>query len=368
MFRDDLERSGFAEGSSVGASVDVLWSIPKFNVTGYGAAKGSPSVVGNMLFCGTDTGRFLAARIDTGEVLWQVRLIPTSHGIHGSPAIVGGVVYIGAYDGTVYAFERATGLLLWRYKLGYQVGSSPAVVPEWGIVYSAHEESPNGGGFVVALDARTGRELWRLHTVAHPHSSVAVDVAREVVFVGDNRGVLYALDAKSGHERWTRELDGVDGKADIKTTPMVIAERGIVVFGAWSGKVYALDEATGETAWEHETGGRIMASTAYLPNEQTIFAGSPTGSLFAIDGATGATKWTFQTGARIMSSPAVSGEGRAVVFGASDGNVYAVRTDTGEKLWSVHVGGNVTGSPALVGDRVYVTSHRGGLWALRTHD
>jgi outer membrane protein assembly factor BamB len=236
MFRDDLERSGFAEGSTVGDSVEVLWSIPNFNVTGYGAAKGSPSVVGNMLFCGTDTGRFLAARIDNGEVLWQVRLIPTSHGIHGSPAIVGDVVYIGAYDGTVYAFERMTGLLLWRHKLGFQVGSSPAVVPQWGVVYSAHEESPSGGGFVLALDARTGRELWQSRTSAHPHSSVAVDVARQTVFVGDNRGILYALDAMSGHERWTRELDRADGKTDIKTTPMVVRERGIVVFGAWPAR------------------------------------------------------------------------------------------------------------------------------------
>src|SRR5437870_4595542 len=55
MFRDDLERSGFAEGSRVGAKVDVLWQIPAFNTTAYGAAKGSPSVVGDVLYCGTDT-------------------------------------------------------------------------------------------------------------------------------------------------------------------------------------------------------------------------------------------------------------------------------------------------------------------------
>jgi outer membrane protein assembly factor BamB len=68
-----------------------------------------------------------------------------------------------------------------------------------------------------------------------------------------------------------------------------------------------------------------------------------------------------------MSSPAVSGDGRAVVIGASDGDVYAVRTDSGEKLWSVHLGGKVSGSPTLVKDRIYVTSHGGGLWALVTH-
>jgi outer membrane protein assembly factor BamB len=213
-----------------------------------------------------------------------------------------------------------------------------------------------GGGYVVALDARTGSELWKTRTLAHPHSSVAVDVQKRLLFVGDNRGVLYALDAHDGREVWRREIDRGDGKADIKTTPTVISELGTVVFGAWSGKVYALDETSGRTVWEHDTGGRIMGSTAYLPSTRTVFA---------VDGS---MRWTYQVHARIMSSPAVSGDGRAVVFGASDGNVYAARADTGEALWVIRIGGQVSGSPTLVRNQIYVTTRKGGLWALTTHD
>ena len=368
MFRDDLERSGFAEGSSVGALVEILWALPAFNTTDYGAVKGSPSVVGDMLYCGTDTGRFIAARISDGTIVWQLQLGKTSHGIHGSPAIVGDVVYIGAYDGTLYAIERMTGLLLWRHSLGYQVGSSPAVVPQWGLVFSSHEQSPNGGGYVVALDARTGREVWQRRTLAHPHSSVAIDVQKGMLFVGDNLGVLYAFEAQSGRELWRRELDRTDGKADIKTTPTVIPELGVVVFGAWSGKIHALDENDGRTVWEHDTGGRIMGSTAYLPSTHTIFAGSPRGTLYAIDAEDGETRWTYQVGARIMSSPAVSGDGRAVVFGAGNGTLYAADAETGAPLWDIRIGGEVSGSPTLVGNQIYVTTRKGGLWALTTHE
>jgi outer membrane protein assembly factor BamB len=368
MFRDDVERSGFAEGSKVGASVDVAWRIPAWNTTDYGAAKGSPSVVGDLLYCGTDTGRFVAMRVSDGTVVWQVQLDRTSHGIHGSPAIVGDVVYVGAYDGTMYAFERKTGLLLWRHRLGYQVGSSPAIVPRWGVLFSAHERSALGGGYVVALDARSGAELWQRKTEAHPHSSVAVDIAKDLVFVGDNLGIIYAFDRRTGDEKWRRELDRDDGKADIKTTPTVIPERNLVVFGSWSGKVHALDARTGATVWEHAAGGRIMGSTAYLPSEGALFFGSPRGHLESIDAATGARRWTFHVGARIMSSPAVSGDGRAVVFGAGDGRVYAVRATTGEAIWSIQLDGQVSGSPSLVGGRIYVTSRKGALWALSTHD
>jgi outer membrane protein assembly factor BamB len=368
MFRDDLERSGFAEGSSIGAKVTQVWQIPAFNTTEYGAVKGSPSVVGDTLYCGTDTGRFVAVRISDGALIWQIQLNKTSHGIHGSPAIVGDVVYIGAYDGTLYAFERSSGLLLWRHQLGYQVGSSPAVVPQWGVVYSAHERSPLGGGYLIALDARTGQELWRRPLAAHPHSSAAVDIAKRIVFVGDNLGVIYAFDAFSGRELWQRELDRGDGKADIKTTPTVIPDRNLLVFGAWSGRVYALDEATGQVAWEYVSGSRIMGSTAYLPTSGTIYVGTPLGKLHAIDARTGTARWIFNVGARVLSSPAVSGDGKAVVFGAGDGRVYALRTDTGAVLWDTYIGGQVSGSPALVGDRIYVTSKKGGLWALATYD
>jgi glucose dehydrogenase len=188
MFRDDVERSGFAEGSTVGNQVEVIWRIPVFNRTDYGAAKGSPSVVGDVVYCGTDTGKFVAARVADGHVLWQAQFENTSHGVHGSPAIVGEFVYVGAYDGAVYAFDRRSGALRWRYELGYQVGSSPAVVPAWGLLFSSHERSAQGGGFVVALDARTGAEVWRRETEAHPH-----------------------------------------GKTDVKTTPTVIPNRSLVV-------------------------------------------------------------------------------------------------------------------------------------------
>lgn len=368
MFRDDVERSGFAEGSRVGARVEEVWRIPSFNTTDYGAAKGSPSIVGDLLYCGTDTGRFLAARVADGVIVWQVQLAKTTHGIHGSPAIVGDVVYIGAYDGTLYAFERRTGLLLWRHNLGYQVGASPAVVPAWGIVFSSHERSHEGGGYVVALDARTGEEIWQQPTTAHPHSSVAVDVERALVFVGDNRGIVYAFRALDGAPVWRRQLPDERGKADVKTTPMVLRERGLVVVGAWSGRLSALDEQTGRVVWEHDAGGRLMASPAYLPATGAIFVASPSGVVSAVDAGTGALRWSFRAGGHVYSSPAVSGDGRAVVFGASDGAVYAVGAGDGSLLWRVDVGGVVSGSPSLVGDRIYVTSKKGGLFALVTTD
>jgi outer membrane protein assembly factor BamB len=367
MFRSDVERSGFAEGSVVGAKVERVWQIPGFNVTQYGAPKGSPSVVGDRLYCGTDTGLFLAARVADGGVVWQTRFERTSHGIHGSPAVVGGLVYIGAYDGSINAFERDTGRLVWRRQIGFQVGSSPAVVPEWSMLYSSHEQA-DGTGDVVALDTRTGAMKWRRPTQGHPHSSVAVDVGRARVFVGDNAGAAYAFDARTGEPLWRYELEAGAGQSEIKTTPTVIPALGFVVFGAWSGKVYALDEETGRVAWEQPAGGRLTSSSAYLPATQTLFAGTVTGRLVALDAASGRERWRYEARAGILSSPAVSGDGRAVVFGSNDGRVHALATRDGSVIWATQIDGQVSGSPTLVGSRIYVTSRGGSLWALQTRN
>jgi outer membrane protein assembly factor BamB len=365
MFRQDVERTGFAEGSVVGKHVTRVWRMPSFNVTKYGAPKGSPSVVGDRLYCGTDTGVFLAARAEDGDVLWQTRFQKTSHGIHGSPAVAGDLVYIGAYDGSMNAFDRDAGHLVWRQRIGYQVGSSPAVVSAWSMLYSSHEEA-DGTGDVVALDTARGTLKWRQRTAGHPHSSVAIDVGRERVFVGDNAGTAYAFAARTGVPTWRRVLETGPAEFEIKTTPTVIPPLGFVVFGAWSGKVYALAEDTGEIAWEQMVGGRLMGSHAYLPATHTLFVVSAAGGLTALDATTGHERWRHESKASIISSPAVSGDGRAVVFGANDGRVTALSTVDGREIWSTRLDGQVSGSPTLVGNRIYITSREGSLWALET--
>ncbi len=364
-FRDDVERTGFAEGSVVGDRVALAWELPAFNVTDYGAVKGSPSVVGDLLYCGTDNGRFVALHAHDGSLVWEARIDRTSHGIHGSPAIVGDVVYIGAYDGSLYAFDCFDGRMLWRHARGYQVGSSPAVLPSLGLVLSAHEEK-NGTGHVLALDARTGETRWEQPTEGHPHSSVAADPKRGRVFVGDNSGRLYAFDARTGEALFTHVVEPVRGRSQIKTTPSVLEDLGLVVFGSWTGEIYALSEETGALAWHHRVGGSLMGSTAYLPATETLFVGSPRGTIHAIDARDGKALWSRYMGAPITSSPAVSGDGRALVFGSTDGYLHALDPKTGRERWSYHLEGQLSGSPTLVGSRIYVTAEGGALSALET--
>jgi outer membrane protein assembly factor BamB len=278
-------------------------------------------------------------------------------------------VYVGAYNGEIFAFERDGGDEVWRNKLGFQIGASPIYVPSHGRVYCAHERSSGGGGFAAGYDVTSGEKIWVREFRAHAHSSPAIDTAKNMLFVGDNVAVLHAYDLVSGEEVWSHQLEQPgESESDIKSTPMVIADKDLVVFGAWSEKVHALDENTGEQKWELDVGARVMSSMAYAPGREVAYVGTfgPTKSLIAIDVNTGDELWRAEIGSSIMSSPAVNADESLVVFGAYNGKLYAVDAESGEVAWTHDIGSAVTGSPALVGSKVYVSASKGDLVALET--
>lgn len=126
--------------------------------------------------------------------------------------------------------------LEWSYKAGGSVLSSPAVVD--GMVYVGSNDYN-----VYALNAHTGRKLWRYATgnVVWDSSPAVVD---GVVYVASADGNLYALNARTGRKVWSYPVYGPD-------TPAVV--NGVVYFGADDDHVYALNARTGTLLWKYRT-------------------------------------------------------------------------------------------------------------------
>ena len=134
-------------------------------------------------------------------------------GSHGA-IVDGGVLYMVNARGEASAAELATGRVLWTrgttdggFDWGYSVTAAPALADGRLFVPTQWDD-------LVALDAATGAELWRYATpggplnFAHYRSSQAGFVASPVVtgdrvWVGRPDGVLAALDAADGAERFT---------------------------------------------------------------------------------------------------------------------------------------------------------------------
>ena len=124
---------------------------------------------------------------------------------------------------------------------------------------------------------------------------------------GSADGKVYALDAATGHTRWTYTIGG-----PITSSPAVTG--GTVYIGSDDHKVYALNAATGHTRWTYTTGGPIgfqfgetvLGGTVYIGNGSgTVYIGSADGKVYALDAATGHPRWTYTTGGPVVSRPAV---------------------------------------------------------------
>lgn len=144
------------------------------------------------------------------------------------------------------------------------VRSQPAIVD--GVAYFG---GPDGRFY--ARDARTGAERWTFDLSGvepGPRPAVPWDgpaVANGRVYFGDIRGYVYALDQRDGHLVWAKQVDAHPA-ATVTSSPIVF--EGRVYVGTSSGEntagrdypcctfrghIDALDADTGALAWRHHT-------------------------------------------------------------------------------------------------------------------
>jgi quinohemoprotein ethanol dehydrogenase len=160
-----------------------------------------------------------AANVKELGFAWSYDLGSPSRGQEATPAVIDGIMYTSGTWGYVYAIDAATGRELWRYdpKSDFFSGRHPCCdlvnrgVAVWkGKVYVAASD-----GRLHAIDAATGKKLWVADTIIDrklPYSSTgAPEVAGNVVVIGNSgadmghgavRGYVSAYDVDTGKFKW----------------------------------------------------------------------------------------------------------------------------------------------------------------------
>jgi outer membrane protein assembly factor BamB len=220
----------------------------------------------------------------------------------------------------IEAFDLSTGTRLWSYPR--PLGGPSSLVAKHGRLFFA-------GDTAVALNAATGRELWR-YTLPAPAGLGESDGDADAYYVGTYDHHVYAFRATDGTLLWSRDL-GPDW-----TYGGVV--RGMTVSG---DTVYA--------AVEHNTG---------------INGHIGTGDIFALDRRTGAVLWVNRngTGAGLdIYQSAGRVAGRLLLLTADWENDYiALDRFTNTEVWRAHGEDPYFGmdeAPEIAGQRVYVASH-----------
>ena len=140
---------------------------------------------------------------------------PPSFSLEAAPIVVDGVMYLSGWDGYVWALDAASGEELWRYRHAIPLDlplccgnvNRGVAVARGRVFYS----SPNG--HLVALDARTGKAAWTrawLDPRAGESSTMAPLIVKNLVIVGSSgaeygvRGHIDAFDIETGQRVWRR--------------------------------------------------------------------------------------------------------------------------------------------------------------------
>jgi outer membrane protein assembly factor BamB len=327
QFRSDSAHTGVYASAAPKEISHVLWEFK----TG-GRVFSSPVVADGLVFVGSNDHFLHAIQASTGHELWK---FATDANVNSTPAVAQGAVYVLSLDGNAYAVDEHTGKQLWKFSTGgesrlniagiYGLAPSREVVPDvWDFLLSSPTVEAglvffgSGDHNVYALDARTGKRVWKFQAPDVVHSSPAV--ANGILYIGCSDGVLYALNEHTGKLVW-KYATGVDATHFMQGIPGSPAvSNGVVVFGSRDNYIYALNASSGELDWKQENGGSWVIASPAIQNGVVYIPTSDSLKLRALDLQSG--KQLFDIGYKTysFSSPAIA-SGHAY-FGTFDGIVH----------------------------------------------
>ena len=337
-FRGDAAHSGVVGHGPIGNPV-LAWKASLG-----GTIRNAVSIVGDDTIVASDDGVLTAFGTTDGVKHWTF----SAPAPMGGPYATNGVVYAVDGQGVVHAIKAADGSPVWTSTVKLP-GATDGVV-DGDLLYYATPD-----GMVLALDIKTGAQVWKTAVSPTPISMKFPTVADGLVVAADLHGLLTALDARTGAIRWAEQLP-----IDTPGTP-VIANGSVYLGGgadATSGKLVALRASDGSEQWHDDrplSAPSILGTTGYVT--------ALDGTIAAIDLTSGKSIWEAHFPAGQMRTPAVTD---SIVYGYTDSThtVFALDRATGGQLWTFDLDGSNQCCLALSKGKVYVASDLGTVYAI----
>ncbi len=152
-------------------------------------------------------------------------------------------------------------------------------------------------------------------------------IAGGTVYVADTKGVLHAIDIKTGKARWTYKSED-----SFETAPLVLDGR--VFVGDMNGVMHAVNTSDGKKIWTYDSESAIHAS-ANFDGHHVLF-GNDGAKLVCLNGEDGKVVWIGESGDRLNSAPAI-GNGAAFVSGC-DQHLRAMGLKDGKEMFNIDLG------------------------------
>jgi outer membrane protein assembly factor BamB len=388
------------QGHSKESSVPTTWSATDhlaWKTEIPGEAWSSPIVHGNRVFVTTTTDNGESCRIiglerKTGRIVWNTevfRQVPRRKETRNSyatptPATDGRRVYACFGDGSFAAVDF-DGKPLWinrEHPFYSQHGLGTALVLHDGLLIMSRDASSEGAdkkvgwqipwekSYVVALDAKTGKQQWRTgrgrSRISHGTPVLWSDPTGRRQLVTEAGDVLQGFDLKSGTLLWTSDVPG-EGKV-----PSVVIGGGMAFCsGGWGGKDGIKAFRLGgegslkqsNLVWEQKRGEPKVPSLIHL--DGLVYAMTDTGMATCYEASTGAIVWQERVGGNFSASP-VSAAGR-IYFVGDNGQTTVLDASKTFRVVARNPlveGEEVQASPAI-SQGLFLLRTRRTLWAFK---
>ena len=348
-------------------NLELKWA---FGLPGVSIASFQASIAGGQVFVGSSTGLVYALEGQSGCIRWVYEAdagvraaIVVGPGRHGRTAL-----YFGDTAANVYAVDAATGDLHWKILVDDHPDArvTGAAVLHAGRLYVPIASLEEGSaawpsyecctfrGSVVALEARSGRQLWKTYTITQEPQRTGVNAA--------------------GAPRW-----GPSG-VGIWSTPALDPDRNVMFVATGdsysdpvaptSDAIMALSMDTGAVRWVSQTTPGDAWNAACMAPEQRHRAGCPDAEGPDHDYGSAPILTTMSNGEQIL------------LVGQKSGVLYGMNPDTGAVLWERRVAdggiiGGIEWGIASDGEVVYASisdalekqsGEAGGIAAVGTSD
>ena len=397
-------RGPHATGVSTTADPPLEWSETKnirWKVEIPGRGSSSPVVWGDRVFVSTampvgvdgvaqhaarggvnprGMHRFIVMAIDrtSGKTIWErvAREQEPHEGSHfqngtwasGSPITDGERVYFYFESFGLYAYDM-NGTLLWEKDLGdkhmrnqFGEGSTPALHGNTLVIVW---DQIDGGSFIVALDKRDGKELWRvprqeIDTWATP---LVLEVNGRAQAIVPAMQRVRSYDLETGHVVW--ESRGLT----MNPIPSPVYEDGLVfLMSGFAGndlKAIRVADAKGNIDGTNAIVWTLDRDTPYVPSPVVLdgvlyFLKTNSGILSAFDAKSGKPHYTNQRldgVPNVFASPVAAK--RRIYFPGRDGTTIVIRSGpTYEVLAKNTLEDGFDASPALVDNELYLRGYK----------
>jgi outer membrane protein assembly factor BamB len=322
------------------------------------------------------TFKVLAIDAKTGTVLWQRdawqgtpyddRHKRSSYA-STTPVTDGKLVYVWFGSEGLYAYDFQ-GHLAWKKDLGgiatlgMGTGASPILYGD--LVILQCDEDSGDKSFIVALDKRDGREMWRTPRKVQVSWSTPV-IARAPngrdELVANGTEFVIAYDPATGKELW--RTTGVQSNAI--HTPVFGHGLVIVTAGFPAKKVIAIRLGgsgditnTPQVAWTYEKGTAYVTSPILVGDY--VYLTTDSGILTCLDAKTGEIKYEGgrpPAPSRFMASMVAVGD--TLLQPSEAGDVYVVRAGPRHEIIRTNsLDETITASPAIANGRIYLRTEQ----------